>query len=236
MMRHASCDRNRRNTQSEDTKRHPDPGRRLTGVHSAVGAATGRPLMTAIVVAAISCTASGIVEPLAASAQVVGDRIRVTLSSGEVVGVLTETRSAELVLERWGGDLAAAQRVDPAALLRIRRAEIQQLELHSGTRNYKWWGLAGGYLLGVVFVEATKEDVNSNCWLWCGWTLAGFVVGHVAPLAGFIVGSRVRGDKWESIPHASAVGPTLSPAIGVQTRGHGGSSVYMGIRVRQRDE
>ena len=166
--------------------------------------------------------------PSPAIAQDVGDRVRVTVGESRLIGEVSHASTDGFMLVNQEG-----------TSLEIKRSDIRQLELHSGTRNYKWWGLAGGYLLGAVFVEATKEDVTCTGWLYdpsCGYTRAGWLVGLGAPVVGFILGWRIRGEKWETIPHASAAGPTLSPAIGVRTYRHAAPSVYVGMGVRLRNE
>ena len=166
--------------------------------------------------------------PGPAIAQDVGDRVRVLVGKSRLIGEVSHTSADGFLLALPEG-----------TSLQIRRAEIRQLKLHTGTRDYRWWGLAGGYLLGAVFAEATKEEVTCNqviqAGIPCGLTGAGGIALLALPTAGFILGMRMRGDKWETIPHASAEGLTLSPAIGVRAV-NASPSVYMGIRVRQDDE
>ena len=99
--------------------------------------------MKAIGIGLIGCVTSGMAAPPAASAQVAGDRVRVTLPSGQVVGVLTEARSAELVLERWGGGSQTVARGD------IRRLE-RSLGEHSLIRERAIIGAMGGWVSSII--------------------------------------------------------------------------------------
>ena len=132
------------------------------------------------------------VAPVAASAQAAGDRVRVTLPSGEVVGVLTETRSDELVLALDGGGQQT-----------VAREEIRRLELSLGEHRMVRKGAITGAVAGWVSSVVVPAVA---CWgdpcpsgttlkmtaLAAGWVLAGAGVGA---LAGTLTW-KSRGRRW----------------------------------------
>ena len=79
----------------------------------------------------VSCITCGMVVPIAASAQVTGERIRVTLPSERIVGVLAETRPDQLVLALVG---------EGGGLRTVAYDDIQRLERSLGMRRQagKW--------------------------------------------------------------------------------------------------
>ena len=170
-----------------------------------VGAAKGRPLMTAIVVTVVGCATSGIVAPLAASAQVAGDRVRMTLPSGKVVGVLTETRSAELVLTLEGGGQQTVAREE------IRRLE-RSLGVHGMARERAGTGARAAWFSSFVVPAVTcwwgpcpSDTTLKMTGLAAGWVLAGAGVGA-------LVGTLVKEESWETMEGWS------SPGVGERIR------------------
>ena len=156
--------------------------------------------MKAIGIAVIGCVANGMVAPLFASAQVAGDRIRVTVPSGEVVGVLTETRSAELVLELEGGDPETVARDG------IRRLE-RSLGVHRMLREGAIIGAGGAW--GLAFIPAffcsnscTEAEMAG---LLSGFVLAGAGVGALA-------GTLRMEESWETMEGWT------SPGVGERIR------------------
>ena len=156
--------------------------------------------MKAIGIAVIGCVTSGMVAPLAASAQVEGDRIRVTMPAGEVVGVLTETRSAELVVELEGGDPETVVRDD------IRRLE-RSLGVHGMVREGAIRGAAGAWVLTFVpaifcINRCTEAEMAG---LMTGFVLAGAGVGA-------LISAVVKEESWETMEGWS------SPGVGERIR------------------
>jgi len=163
--------------------------------------------MKAIGIAVIGCVASEMVVPLAASAQEAGDRIRVTVPSGEVVGVLTETRSAELVLELEGWRPATVARDD------IRRLE-RSLGEHRTVREGAIRGAVAGW--GSTIIGGGLRCIGG-----CGGSyalteieVAGLIFGFVLAGAtvGALIGTVVKEESWETMEGWS------SPGVGERLR------------------
>ena len=171
----------------------------------------------------LSIAAAGAV-PAPASAQAVGERVRVTLSDGSVVGVVTAMSADELTL-----------RVESGESRHIGRSEIQKLELSIGIRTYgergflfgAGAGMATGLLLGlttggVCTVPVSQPSPPSTDCPNAGGVglMAGVEVGAVLGvglgLAGVVVGRLVKRETWRNVPVSGSDGVALRPVIEIQ--------------------
>ena len=169
--------------------------------------------MKAIAIAVVGCVTCSIVVPIAASAQVAGERIRVMLSSGMMVGVLAETRPDELVVMPEGGGVRT-----------IKKDEIHRLERSLGERRKAMEGAKTGALAGTVlgaglglsfaaegcFSHGEADDDCSGE----GLAVASFALftGLLGAGGGALAGALQREEPWEMIEGWS------SPGLGERIR------------------
>ena len=138
-----------------------------------------------------------------------GERIRVTLPLGEVVGVLVESGQGEVVLALAGerGGQRTVARDD------IRRLE-RSLGVHGQTgkgAGYGFWGgMATGGALWLYFRlnpgpddgELSGDQLHGNTW----------VLSLLGAGAGALVGTFVKKESWETIQDRGSPGMT-SPRL-----------------------
>ena len=155
--------------------------------------------MKAMAIAVVGCLTCGIAAPDDASAQVAGERIRVTLPSGRIVGVLAETRPDELVLALLGGGLRT-----------VAHDEIRRLERSLGERRkaMEWakTGALAGTVSGVGFgldlaefacsIGGPDDDCSGEVATVAGTALG---MGLVWAGVGALAGALQREEPWETM-------------------------------------
>ena len=168
--------------------------------------------MKAIAIAVVGCVTCGMMVPIAASAQVAGERIRVTLPSGRIVGVLAETRPSQLVLALAG---------EGGGLRTVEHDEILRLERSLGERRQTKKGAITGALSVATFsltIGLGMLEDSTTClqWEWSqnedcsgeGLAVAGLVLttGLIGAGVGALAGALRKEEPWETIEGWSSPG------------------------------
>ena len=164
--------------------------------------------MKAIAIAVVGCVTCGMMVPIAASAQVAGERIRVTLPAGRIVGVLAETRPSQLVLALAG---------EGGGLRTVAHDEILRLERSLGERRQTKKGAITGALSVATFSLTIGLDMLADrTWGWSqngdcpgeGLAVAGLVLttGLIGAGVGALAGALRKEEPWETIEGWSSPG------------------------------
>jgi len=181
------------------------------------------------VVALVLCC---VLAPLAASAQIPGERIRITLAAERIVGVLGEMRPQELiVLQHAGG----------TGLRSIALGEVLRLERSIGAGS-RWkrglliGGLSGLALGAVLNAQESGSDCDPSEFTCLGVNpvsdeSALVVVGVLGGLIGAGIGSAFRTEQWEPIEGWDAPRP-LGLAVSVRTGPKGSAAFLLGGKLR----
>ena len=155
---------------------------------------------TALAAAALLLPACGSV-----AAQVVGDRVRVIMATDTFDGRVIGSNEEGFVVA-LGGSVSR----------QVSRSQIQRLEIQTGIRDYRWWGLGFGALAGGLAVEQPDAP-------------AGLLAGAAY---GFLIGWGIRSTEWETIPDERPGGLTLRPFLDLRRDRDGGSILMLGARGR----
>ena len=176
-------------------------GHRRAGLRGRMGALVRtRCAGTALVAAALLLPACGSV-----AAQVVGDRVRVIMA--------TDTFDGRVIGSNEEGFVVA---LGSSVSRQVSRSQIQRLEIQTGIRDYRWWGLGLGALTGGLAVEEPDAP-------------AGLLAGAAY---GFLIGWQIRSTEWATIPHERPGGLTLGPFLDLRRGRDGGSVLMLGARGR----
>ena len=155
-----------------------------------------------------------------------GERIRVTLPSGRIVGVLAEARPDELVL-------ALTERGD--GLRPVARDGIQQLERslgeHRQARKGAIYGALGGIALGTAggLAIANREDEDMD-----EVDFAGFVytIGLMGAGVGALAGALWKREEWETIDDRDSTGMAPRLTFDVRAGPRGRERLFVGGQLR----
>ena len=189
--------------------------------------------MKVMAIAVFGCVTSGIAATDAASAQVVGERIRVTLPAGRIVGVLAETGPDELVLALPAGGFRT-----------VAHDEIQRLERSLGQRRRtmlwaKYGALAGtvsGGGLGLSFaldgcfsLGEADDDCSGE-----GLAVASFALisGLVGAGGGAVLGALQSDERWETIDDRNSPGMASRLGFDVYAGPWGRKRFFVGGQLR----
>ena len=149
-----------------------------------------------------------------------GERIRVTLPSGRIVGELAEARPDELVL-------ALTERGD--GLRPVARDEIQQLERSLGERGQATkgaiYGAVGGAAWGTVIALGRDDDPNDVA----ATALAAWSLGSGV---GALVGALWKREVWETIDDRDSTGMAPRPTFDVRAGPWGRERLFVGGQLR----
>ena len=176
--------------------------------------------MKAIAIAVVGCVTCGMVVPIAASAQVAGERIRVTLPSGRMVGVLAETRPDELVVMPEGGGVRT-----------IKKDEIHRLERSLGGRRWAGKGAIYGVLGGTVYgalVGLERGDYSVSLDYEYAVAATAWTFGLLGAGAGALAGALWKREAWETIKDRASPGMTTGLIFDVRTGQQGRRSLFIG--------
>ncbi len=164
-------------------------------------------------------------------AQVVGQRVRVVTDDGKMIGEVRAVNATDLTLT-LGED----------ATRNVAFANIKDLRYADGTRTYRkaaaligaGVGIATGIGMGILFAEScdtTDPDVapflDSTCRVLdhAAAVTASFLYGLGGAVAGIVVGSFIKGDRWRTIDLSSRI--SLAPTL----RYLPGQGVVGGVRL-----
>ncbi|WP_420616705.1 hypothetical protein [Candidatus Palauibacter sp.] len=167
-----------------------------------------------------------------AHAQSPGERVRVTVSDDRLTGELLGMDGAGISID-----------VDDGESRRLSVDEIELIERSVGTRSYAGEGLAIGFGAGVAIgLAATStsdacdrtEPYMPMAFGCSGATAIGAVVlGALGGVVGLVAGAGVRGERWEPIPVATPLEPSLRFVVDAGPDGRGlPPGVYIGGRLR----
>jgi len=153
-----------------------------------------------------------------ASAQDVGQRVRVTTATGTMTGEVTET-SAE------GFDMA----VDGGGRRTVANSGVQRLERSLGDRINRTEGFLVGAVIGAT-VGASLSDGTTDLLGGAARVMGGVTLGISLGLVGLLAGHLITVEQWERIPNAT--GPaTFSPLIDLRLGNLGRSGMVLGARM-----
>lgn len=146
-----------------------------------------------------------------ASAQDVGQRVRVTTATGTMTGEVTET-SAE------GFDMA----VDGGGGRTVADREVLRLERSLGDRINRTEGFLAGATVGASLSDETTDLLGG-----AARVMGAVTLGTTLGLAGLLAGHLITVEQWERIPNAT--GPaTFSPLIDLRLGHQGRSGMVLG--------
>ena len=166
--------------------------------------------------------------PIPTSAQVVGDRLRMTFGTIWVVGELVRMSPGELELAVAGG----ATRVFKADSLNRVERMVRETQ---GKRGFVI-GAATGWVLGGTFLswfaEALEPDLTTFSDKVGYFAASAVVFGLPCGLIGAIIGSRFERERWETVPGWGGTGTTSGLLVGLQPGRRGGAGFLVGGRFR----
>lgn len=174
-----------------------------------------------------------VVAPLAVSAQVPRERIRVTLASERIVGVLAEMKPQELVLLGQAGD---------GDFRSIALDEVLRLERSTGTGSRWTWGLLIGGLSGLALGALLNAQDSGPACDPSDFTCfdlspvsdeaASVIVGVLGGLIGAGIGLFFKTDRWGTIEGWDERRPMLGLAVDVRTGTRGRAALLIGGQLR----
>lgn len=135
-----------------------------------------------------------------------GQRVRITSGSARVVGTVVE-RSADSLLIR----LDRRKRLLVVPIDRVDRAEVSRGRRSGATAGVIVGGVLGvgtGLALGISFASDGFFDFGSG-----DVVKATALLGLAGATAGGLIGSAIRTERWEEMPHGPAP-VTIAPAAG----------------------
>ena len=157
-----------------------------------------------------------------ATAQGMGERLRVTTLSAQFDGLLSNknTDGIELTL-------------DNGSPLSVSHQTIVKLERYAGKRTYKKRGFLIGFGLGAVAGAAAGLASSSSFDLMpIGPVTALFtaaVLGSGLGLVGLVAGAAIETDQWKEIPKSSWGKLQFTPTLDVWYSEHSGKSIRVGL-------
>lgn len=178
------------------------------------------PILRALLVAVVAVPFVGVREMpaqrlLTDAASLAGQRVRVTMRSGErMIGQLVEVGDDSLSLQPPGGRNRRS----------IARSAIKGVSISRGIQGNVGKGLAfgagGGLVLGAVLGAKAEEPCRPSDVL-CGPGLLAFLGGMgglmVGGAVGIVVGALVQTEKWLDI----ALAPSPRVTLGIMNKGVG---------------
>ena len=173
-----------------------------------------------------------IIQPIS-TAQIVGDRLRVTTTEGRFDGYVTaiDSTGIDLDLRNDGSHL-------------VPHADIVLLERFMRTRSYKKEGLligagvgvSAGCIPGLIVDGSCEQGVKSDglCDVngWADGRLAASIWGTGLGLSGFIIGALIRKDEWQQIATPTLGNLRFYPSIDVRFNNHTACDVRVGFAVK----
>lgn len=184
--------------------------------------------MRGFLVLAVAFVAGGALSPLAVSAQSPGERVRVTLASERIVGVVSESRPGELVVTgpRGGPWIVAHD-------------EIQRLERSLGQRSQWRRGLLYGALSGVALAGVNAILVGDdepggflNFSAADRFVLGSVLFGGVGGGIGTVVGAFLKREGWQAVEDWSPRGMTPGLMLDFSTGSREGRTLVIGGQLR----
>ena len=177
---------------------------------------------------------ASLLTPTPNSAQSVGDRVRVTISNGVLVGTVTGASEGSFALDT-GDERSISVARDGVLMLERslgRRSEWKR-GLVTGAAIGVGGGILVGYLVGGTCDILTVGSATEECTeVGVGVAIrAGAVWGALGGLAGLGVGALIRREGWETIPHRGA-GASFSPVMDMRLGRGGRPGVVLGGRIR----
>lgn len=164
----------------------------------------------------------GLLSPPPVSAQVPGERIRVTLVAERIVGVIAESRPDEFLFTDGGG-----------ASRTLAHEEIQRLERSLGLQSQWRRGLLYGALSGVALAGLNAlrlGDDDSGGFLSFSteerFLLGSLVFGGLGVAIGTVVGALIKRERWQEIEDWGSLGSTPRLMVDLSA-GPGGSPALL---------
>ena len=147
---------------------------------------------------------------LPATAQNLGDRVRVATAVDTVIGDVSGTSENSLMLVIEDGESRE-----------FTHAEVQRLEVYKKTGERQWWGVLLGGFVGLSVAEATaperlvtqRQCIANNLFGECTQmgdvlvpapdilTPVGVITMVAGAATGYLLGRRLNPAKWYRVPH-----------------------------------
>lgn len=170
--------------------------------------------------------------PSFTAAQSVGERLRVTTPDARYDGYLSAHDSTSYSLIQRDGNH-----------LRIRRAEIELLERHVGSKSYRTVGFLVGGGIGVASGIALSQIADNSCEHgtvsndscdgnpWIDGRLAVSIGGSSLAITGYMVGALIRRDIWQKTTVPTSGRLHLYPTLEVRIADQSTRKVGIGLAV-----
>lgn len=176
------------------------------------------------VIVALACV---MLIPVSTSGQEVGERIRVTLGANWVEGEVVRVSPGQLELAVAGG----GSRVFTADVITQLERMVRKSQ---GKRGFVIGG-GVGWVLGGAFLSWAAESLESDLTTFSDkvgyFAIAAPVFGLPCGLIGAIIGSRIKRERWETVPGWGGGGAAPGLQFGLQPGPKGGASLLVGGRI-----